>query len=337
LTLWCACCRQNIRRFGFLYKAYERNFWYWEFVILARKAVFVVTNLVLMKEGGKVQALAIALTLGISLVIHTRWQPFVYSDLDRLETLSLTALSLTVIAGAFASDVVDSRRDEAAWAIDSSDNKNVTYVLTAICLGLLHLCVMLSMAKRLLRAAWNTPFVAKHCMDKPIFGSLLAGGAPTAILCFPCKLACCKRIGIEKDRLRHFRNAKKVETDVLDQLARSGTQVKKSLRSVVSATMYSLKLTSVKDTTSTEHNRDRTLSRLSSTGADTSQTGNTNTCQRTISKVAMERILREKLLTTEWKTYEEAWMELMGAHELTVPAYLPHYSRYHHDSYYYDS
>eukprot|EP00935_MAST-01C_sp_MAST-1C-sp1_P002827 g2827.t1 len=83
--------------FGFIYSGYERQYYWWEFVILARKYVMV-----LLAASGRIDpVLATTLALLVvftSLCLHLKCQPFEESSIDRLETFSLCLTAFTLFS-----------------------------------------------------------------------------------------------------------------------------------------------------------------------------------------------------------------------------------------------
>ena len=86
--------------FNFLMSGYTRKSWYWESVILLRKLVIVIVMVFI--PNIELQTVSGGLVLVVSVVLNVFVQPFTYSSLVHLESVTLwmlvTALSLTMLS-----------------------------------------------------------------------------------------------------------------------------------------------------------------------------------------------------------------------------------------------
>jgi hypothetical protein len=89
------------RKYGFLYRGYERKFFYWELVVTARKVGMILIAVMLEGYGPGVQALVALLMIQVAIVMHVRKEPFDYGPQDRLETTSLGCSFLCLVGGLF--------------------------------------------------------------------------------------------------------------------------------------------------------------------------------------------------------------------------------------------
>jgi hypothetical protein len=88
-----------MRRWGFLYRGYERKYYWWELVVTARKVGMVLIAVMLEEWGPGVQALTAMLMLQFCMVLHARREPFTYNQQDSLETQSLACSFICLLGG----------------------------------------------------------------------------------------------------------------------------------------------------------------------------------------------------------------------------------------------
>ena len=107
LLFWALLFRQrfvlyhpsNIRRIGFLYSGYHRRYYFWEFVVVLRKSLMVITANLLMTVQSKIQAEIAICILWVFVVLQHKQRPFETNSFNRLELLSLLASLVTVVTG----------------------------------------------------------------------------------------------------------------------------------------------------------------------------------------------------------------------------------------------
>jgi hypothetical protein len=146
----------NIRRIGFLYSGYHRRYYFWEFVVVLRKSMMVMTANLLMTAQNETQAeMAIAI-LWIFLILHHSHQPFETRSFNRTEFLSLLASLVTVVTGALY--LSDLRTQPAAY---------YTLLTTAFAFNALFMFVwLLMMIIFLTRSSSKKVTAIWHWLDK---------------------------------------------------------------------------------------------------------------------------------------------------------------------------
>jgi hypothetical protein len=86
---------------GFLYTGYQNEQFYWEFVILYRKALLIIFAVFLTNVSIALQALLALLTLIIAFILHMRRRPYLTPDLNNLELRAILVGALTIFCGLF--------------------------------------------------------------------------------------------------------------------------------------------------------------------------------------------------------------------------------------------
>ncbi|CDW87730.1 UNKNOWN [Stylonychia lemnae] len=89
------------QRYGFLYRGYRKEYYYWEIVIMYRKILIIFTAVFISNFGIIAQALIVFFTLIVFLLINFKKQPFNTLVLNDLETLSLITSMITIYCGLF--------------------------------------------------------------------------------------------------------------------------------------------------------------------------------------------------------------------------------------------
>jgi len=87
-------------QYGSLYAQYEPQFWYFEFIVTARK-IMLAGGLVLVKESGSAQVLIGLVVCVLYLLILLNLRPFRFAYDFRLEQISAVQLVLTLLVGLF--------------------------------------------------------------------------------------------------------------------------------------------------------------------------------------------------------------------------------------------
>ncbi|CDW81646.1 UNKNOWN [Stylonychia lemnae] len=87
--------------YGFLYRGYRKDYYYWEIVIMYRKICIIFTAVFISNFGVVAQALIVFFILIIFLLINFKKQPFNTLVLNDLETLSLITSMVTIYCGLF--------------------------------------------------------------------------------------------------------------------------------------------------------------------------------------------------------------------------------------------
>ncbi|CDW79545.1 UNKNOWN [Stylonychia lemnae] len=89
------------QKYGFLYRGYRKEYFYWEIVIMYRKILIIFTSVFVSNFGIIAQALIIFFALIVFLMINFKKQPFNTQILNDLETLSLITSMITIYCGIF--------------------------------------------------------------------------------------------------------------------------------------------------------------------------------------------------------------------------------------------
>jgi hypothetical protein len=87
--------------FSFLYKGYERPYFYWEFVILYRKVALISASVFLGTVGIRIQALTVLALLLVSLFLQLQIKPFNEPSFNKLEIRSIFVSAITIYAGLY--------------------------------------------------------------------------------------------------------------------------------------------------------------------------------------------------------------------------------------------
>ncbi|CDW91326.1 UNKNOWN [Stylonychia lemnae] len=89
------------QKYGFLYRGYRKQYYYWEIVIMYRKIFIIFTVVFISNFGIIAQALIVFLFLIVFLLINLKKKPFNTIALNDLETLSLITQITTIYCGLF--------------------------------------------------------------------------------------------------------------------------------------------------------------------------------------------------------------------------------------------
>lgn len=85
-------------KFGFLVNGYERQAYYWEFVILYRKVLVVCFAVFLSTD---IQALSLMIVLVIAFVLQKKRQPYTTKQLNTLESRGILVSAVTIYCGMY--------------------------------------------------------------------------------------------------------------------------------------------------------------------------------------------------------------------------------------------
>eukprot|EP00347_Sterkiella_histriomuscorum_P003561 403363820 len=107
-------------KLGFLYKGYKSEFYYWEIIIIYRKALIAVVATTLNSLGSIFQALIALVIISLATIANARLKPFYQKQLNDLETVSLIASLLMLYCGLFF--VQDK---QSATATEYSDKRSI--------------------------------------------------------------------------------------------------------------------------------------------------------------------------------------------------------------------
>ena len=88
-------------RLGFLTAGYRDEVFYWEIVLLFRKTLLVLIIVFLSSVSSGVQSLSAILILSIFFMIQNKLLPYYDDGLNRMETMSLFVIILTIYSGLY--------------------------------------------------------------------------------------------------------------------------------------------------------------------------------------------------------------------------------------------
>ena len=88
-------------KYGFLYKGYKVDSYYWECVIMYRKVAMIFISVFLNGIGTMIQALVVMVLLVFFIVVTQRYKPYYSRQLNDLEIVSLITSCITFYCGLF--------------------------------------------------------------------------------------------------------------------------------------------------------------------------------------------------------------------------------------------
>jgi hypothetical protein len=86
---------------GFLVNGYKPQLYYWESVVLARKATVAFVATALSPAGPGVQLTTALLVLQVALVLHTSFHPFVSDVINAMDSFALVTAALSFLGGVY--------------------------------------------------------------------------------------------------------------------------------------------------------------------------------------------------------------------------------------------
>ncbi|CDW82469.1 UNKNOWN [Stylonychia lemnae] len=112
--------------YGFLFRGYRKEYYFWEIVIMYRKIMIIFTSVFISNFGVVSQALLVFMILIFFLMINFKKQPFNTLVLNDLETLSLITSMITIYCGIFfilnkPKDWINENPDLARGSVSLSD------------------------------------------------------------------------------------------------------------------------------------------------------------------------------------------------------------------------
>lgn len=110
---------------GYLYEGFKYDFYFWEYLILARKYIIIGVCIFMTNYGVMTQALTVLFVLVLFLVLTARKRPFTIDYIFDLEIISLSASIISVYCGLFYI------ADTSQIGISSTDrSSDVTFTLS---------------------------------------------------------------------------------------------------------------------------------------------------------------------------------------------------------------
>ena len=97
-------------KYGFLYKGFKPNRYYWEFLTMLRKMLIICTSVFLRNVSIPIQALLTFLIILGSYILQEKFEPYTAEQLNKMEMKSIIVSSVTIYAGMFF--LTDSLNDD---------------------------------------------------------------------------------------------------------------------------------------------------------------------------------------------------------------------------------
>ena len=88
-------------RYGFLYRGYRIDVYFWECITMYRKVVIALIAVFLKSLGSIIQSLSTLLFLVVFIIITANMKPFLSRKLNNLELISLISSNITIYCGVF--------------------------------------------------------------------------------------------------------------------------------------------------------------------------------------------------------------------------------------------
>jgi hypothetical protein len=87
------------KKYGFLYKGYNDDSYFWEIVVTARKISMVLFSTVFAVFGKSFQAIVVFIFMLIFLILTDKMSPFLSRKLNRLESIAIFAQLMSIWIG----------------------------------------------------------------------------------------------------------------------------------------------------------------------------------------------------------------------------------------------
>jgi hypothetical protein len=136
---------------GFLYTGYRRGAFFWESVVLIRKAIIAFVTTILAPSGPGMQLATAAVVVLVFLIVHTRVRPFTSNVINALESFALVTAGLSLQGGVLVLLDVLGQAGAASGAIALAASLLIVITNAAFCVAVL---VLVSKRGRLLVTRW---------------------------------------------------------------------------------------------------------------------------------------------------------------------------------------
>ena len=90
-----------LTNFGFMFRGFRSHVYFWEYVVLARKALIIISIEFLRNVVQGISALTILIILMLAFYAHFYFKPYLTEYLNILETIALSALLLHLSCGLY--------------------------------------------------------------------------------------------------------------------------------------------------------------------------------------------------------------------------------------------
>lgn len=88
-------------KYGFLYKGFKSEVYYWEFIIFLRKILIISCSVFLQNVSVAIQALVVFVIISTGFILQERMQPYCYQQLNKMEIRSIVVSGATIYSGMF--------------------------------------------------------------------------------------------------------------------------------------------------------------------------------------------------------------------------------------------
>jgi hypothetical protein len=88
-------------KYGFLYNGFSDKFYYWVFLVILRKLLIIIFFVFFSRISVPIQALCTFVVILISFLLQLRFQPYINSQLNTLELMSILVTAVTIYSGIF--------------------------------------------------------------------------------------------------------------------------------------------------------------------------------------------------------------------------------------------
>ena len=88
-------------KYGFLYKGFKSNQFYWEFVIMLKKMLIISSSVFLKNLSITVQALVAFMIILVGYIAHSKIEPYTVHQLNVMELRSIVVSAITIYSGLF--------------------------------------------------------------------------------------------------------------------------------------------------------------------------------------------------------------------------------------------
>jgi len=131
-------------KFGFLFRGFKKDYYYWECVIMYRKIILIFIAVFLVNFGVITQALVVFLLLIGFVMFNVKKKPFSTEPLNNLETMSLVTSMITVYCGLFfISDMpeiynsADPELQQASNGLELNEGTKIIFFFVIVVVNLL--------------------------------------------------------------------------------------------------------------------------------------------------------------------------------------------------------
>ena len=88
-------------KFGFLYKGFKKNQFYWEFIIMLKKILIISASVFLKNVSVPVQALATFIIIIFGFILQEKLSPYSFKQLNTMELRAIIVSAVTIYSGLF--------------------------------------------------------------------------------------------------------------------------------------------------------------------------------------------------------------------------------------------